>query len=171
MEHLKKIIRDIPDFPEPGIIFRDITPLLRDHASMLQVTEHLVAPFKDSSITAVAAMEARGFIFGSLAAQALNAAFVPLRKPGKLPFMTESEAYALEYGNASLEIHTDAVSSTDRVLLIDDLIATGGTAVAGCRLIERLGAEVAGCAFVIELDFLQGREKLNGYDIHTLLHY
>jgi len=171
MEHLKKIIRDIPDFPEPGIIFRDITPLLRDNASMLQVTEHLVAPFKDSSITAVAAMEARGFIFGSLAARALNAAFVPLRKPGKLPFTTESEAYALEYGNASLEIHTDAVSSTDRVLLIDDLIATGGTAVAGCRLIERLGAEVAGCAFVIELDFLQGREKLNGYDIHTLLHY
>lgn len=171
MEHLKKIIRDIPDFPEPGIVFRDITPILRNAGDMNLIVNGLLEPFLKDGITAVAGIEARGFIFGSLAAQALNVAFIPLRKPGKLPYQTEAESYQLEYGSATLEIHADAVGSNDRVLLIDDLIATGGTAAAGCRLVRRLGAEVAGCAFVIELDFLNGRDILTDTRIHSLLRY
>lgn len=171
MEHLKQIIRDIPDFPEPGIIFRDITPLLRNASDMSLVVNGLVDPFRNDGVTAIAAMEARGFIFGSLAAQLLDIAFIPLRKPGKLPYQTETESYQLEYGSATLEVHADALTASDRVLLIDDLIATGGTASAGCRLVRRLGAEVAGCAFVIELDSLNGRDVLADTRIHSLLHY
>lgn len=171
MEYLKAVIRDIPDFPKTGILFRDITPLLRDAQSLQTTVKGLVTPFHDSGITAIAAMEARGFIFGGLAANALGTGFVPLRKPGKLPYNTESESYELEYGMAQLEIHNDALNVGDRVLLIDDLIATGGTAAAACRLVERLGAEVVGCAFVIELDALGGRKVLSQYQIHSLLHY
>ena len=171
VESLKAKIRAIPDFPEPGILFRDITPLVADpHALKLAVT-HLIAPFKDDAIDAVAGMEARGFIFGSLAAWELGVAFVPLRKPGKLPYEVQSEHYQLEYGTASLEIHVDAVRPRQRVLLMDDLIATGGTARASCRLLEKLGAEVAGCAFLIELDALKGREQLAGRQVHTVLHF
>lgn len=171
MEHLKQIIRDIPDFPKPGILFRDITPLLANTETLQLTIKGLVEPFRDAGITAIAAMEARGFIFGGLAADELGTGFVPLRKPGKLPYDTISESYELEYGMASLEVHTDALNESDHVLLIDDLIATGGTALAGCRLVERLGATVAGCAFVIELDELQGRRILAHYHIHSLLHY
>lgn len=171
MEHLKQIIRDIPDFPKPGILFRDITPLLANTETLQLTIKGLVEPFREAGITAIAAMEARGFIFGGLAADELGTGFVPLRKPGKLPYDTISESYELEYGMASLEVHTDALNESDHVLLIDDLIATGGTALAGCRLVERLGATVAGCAFVIELDELQGRRILADYRIHSLLHY
>lgn len=171
MEHLKQVIREIPDFPKAGILFRDITPLLRNAQSLQMAIQGLVAPFRTAGITAIAAIEARGFIFGGLAADALGTGFVPLRKPGKLPFTTESEGYELEYGMAQLEIHSDALNSNDRVLLVDDLIATGGTAAAGCRLVERLGAEVAGCAFVIELDGLRGRRVLSRYKVHSLLRY
>jgi len=171
MEHLKQAIRDIPDFPKPGILFRDITPLLANTETLRTTVRGLVEPFREAGITAIAAMEARGFIFGGLAADELGTGFVPLRKPGKLPYDTISESYELEYGMASLEVHTDAINDSDRVLLIDDLIATGGTAQAGCKLIERLGAHIAGCAFVIELDALNGRERLAGYRVHSLLHY
>lgn len=171
MEQLRQIIRDVPDFPKPGILFRDITPLLADTESLQMAVKGLVAPFREAGITAIAGMEARGFIFGGLAADELGTGFVPLRKPGKLPYETISETYELEYGMASLEVHTDALDAGDRVLLIDDLMATGGTALAACRLVERLGASVAGLAFVIELDALNGRQLLADYHVHSLLHY
>lgn len=131
----------------------------------------LVEPFRGDKITAIAGMEARGFIFGSLAAMELDIGFVPLRKPGKLPYDVQSISYDLEYGNAGLEVHIDAVNKGDRVLLVDDLIATGGTAAASCRLIEKLGADIAGCAFVVELDALNGRQHLAPYPVHSLVHY
>ncbi len=171
MERLRSKIRDIPDFPKPGIVFKDITPLVRDPASLRLAVHQLLHPFLGQPITAVAGMEARGFIFGSLVAWELGLGFVPLRKPGKLPHDVQSVAYDLEYGTASLEVHTDALGEGDRVLLIDDLLATGGTAKASCELVESLAAEIAACAFVVELDFLNGRDKLAQYPIHSLLHY
>lgn len=171
MQVLRDKIRDIPDFPKPGIIFKDITPLLKDPAVLHLAIKQLSTPFLDQNITAVAGMEARGFIFGSLVARELHLPFIPLRKPEKLPFNTQSISYDLEYGSTSLEIHTDALDKSDRVLLVDDLLATGGTAKASCQLIEQLGATVSAFAFLIELDFLQGRDALSDYPIHTLLHY
>ncbi len=171
MQRLKAKIRDIPNFPEPGIIFRDITPLVADPATMQLTVYQLLQPFLGETINAVAGMEARGFIFGSLAAWELSVGFIPLRKPGKLPYDVQSASYDLEYGTAALEVHTDAVNPGDKILLIDDLIATGGTAAASCKLVEELGGEIAGCAFVIELDALNGREKLSNYRVHSLLHY
>ena len=171
MQRIKDKIRDIADFPKPGIIFKDITPLVKDPATLRLSVHQLINPFLGRNITAVAGMEARGFIFGSLVAWELNLPFIPLRKPGKLPYDAQSISYDLEYGSTSLEIHTDAVNKNDRVLLIDDLLATGGTAKASCELIEQLGATVEALAFVIELDFLHGRDKLNNYEIHSLLHY
>lgn len=171
MDAIKAKIRSIPDFPKPGIIFRDITPLLKDPETLVRAVQHLVEPFGNHSVTAIAGMEARGFIFGTLAAAQLGVGFVPLRKPGKLPHQVESASYALEYGSASLEIHVDALDSSDRVLLVDDLIATGGTAAASCKLVERLGATITGCAFLIELDALGGRDKLAKHTVHSLLHY
>ncbi len=171
MQRLKDKIRDIPDFPEAGIIFRDITPLVADPAAMQLSVYQLLQPFLGETINAVAGMEARGFIFGSLAAWELGVGFIPLRKPGKLPYDVQSASYTLEYGSAALEVHTDAVNPGDRILLIDDLIATGGTARASCQLVEKLGGEIAACAFVIELDALNGREKLSNYRVHSLLHY
>ncbi|NCF27264.1 MAG: adenine phosphoribosyltransferase [Gammaproteobacteria bacterium] len=171
MQRLKAKIRDIPDFPEAGIIFRDITPLVADPAAMQLSVYQLLQPFLGETINAVAGMEARGFIFGSLAAWELGVGFIPLRKPGKLPYDVQSASYTLEYGSAALEVHTDAVNPGDRILLIDDLIATGGTARASCQLVEKLGGEIAACAFVIELDALNGREKLSNYRVHSLLHY
>ena len=171
MDRLRAFIRNIPDFPKPGIQFKDITPLVRDPA-MLRLTVHqLIHPFLGERLTAVAGMEARGFIFGSLAAWELGIGFVPLRKPGKLPYDVQAISYDLEYGSASLEVHMDAVTSSDRVLLVDDLIATGGTAAASCELMEKLGAEVAGCAFVVELGGLGGRTKLSRHRFHSLLKY
>ncbi|MGE0384602.1 MAG: adenine phosphoribosyltransferase [Gammaproteobacteria bacterium] len=171
MDRLKARIRDIPDFPKPGIVFKDITPLVKDPATLRLAVHELVHPFFGERITAVAGMEARGFIFGTLAAWALGTGFVPLRKPGKLPYDVHEISYDLEYGSAALEVHVDAFEPGDRVLLVDDLIATGGTAAASCALIERLGAEIAGCAFVVELDFLGGRAKLGDRRVHSLIHY
>jgi adenine phosphoribosyltransferase len=171
LHRLKAKIRDIPDFPEPGIIFRDITPLVADPAALQLSVYQLLQPFLGESINAVAGMEARGFIFGSLAAWELSVGFIPLRKPGKLPYDVQSASYELEYGSAALEVHTDAINPGDKILLIDDLIATGGTAAASCELVENLGGEIIGCAFVIELDGLKGREKLSHYRVHSLLHY
>ncbi len=171
MDRLKSKIRDIPDFPKPGIIFKDITPLVKDPDALRLSVHSLIQPFLGKDITAVAGMEARGFIFGSLVAWEMGIPFIPLRKPGKLPYDVQSVAYDLEYGSASLEAHIDAFTPADKVLLIDDLLATGGTAKASCELVEKLGATVRACAFVVELDFLNGREKLDGYEIHSLLHY
>ena len=171
MHRLDAKIRAIPGFPSPGVVFRDITPLVADPAATQLAVYSLLQPFIGEPINAVAGMEARGFIFGALAAWELGVGFVPLRKPGKLPYDVQSQAYELEYGCASLEVHIDALNAGDKVLLIDDLIATGGTARASCRLIEQLGGEVLGCAFVIELDELGGRDKLAGYRVHSLLHY
>ena len=171
MIQLKDKIRDIPDFPKAGINFKDITPLVKDPAALRLAIYQLLHPFLGRKITAIAGMEARGFIFGSLAAWELGVSFIPLRKPGKLPYDVQSISYDLEYGSASLEAHIDALDETDNVLLIDDLLATGGTAKASCELVESLGARVEACAFIVELDFLKGREKLAGYEIHSLLHY
>ena len=164
-------IRAIPDFPEPGIVFRDITPLLADPAAMAFAAAELTRPFAQENVDAVAGIEARGFIFGALVARELSAPFVPIRKAGKLPYRTLSENYALEYGVDTLEMHTDAIARGARVLIVDDLIATGGTAAATCTLIERTGGEVAGCCFVIELDGLDGRKRLVGRRVHSLLRY
>lgn len=171
MNRLKDKIRDIPNFPKPGIVFKDISPLVKDPATLRLAVYQLLTPFLGRDITAVAGMEARGFIFGSLAAWELGVSFIPLRKPGKLPYNVQSISYDLEYGSATLEAHIDALDKNDRVLLIDDLLATGGTAKASCELVESLGATVEACAFIIELDFLQGRDKLTGYEVHSLLHY
>ncbi len=169
MERLQARIREIPDFPRPGILFKDITPLLRDPAALRLAVHQLLHPFLGENITAVAGMEARGFIFGSLVAWELAVGFVPLRKPGKLPSDVHSVSYDLEYGAASLEVHRDALGPGDRVLLIDDLLATGGTARASCELVERLGAEIVACCFVVELDGLGGRRQLARYPVHSLL--
>lgn len=171
MERLKNKIRDIPDFPKPGIVFKDITPLVKDPAALRLAVHQLLHPFLGRDITAVAGMEARGFIFGALVAWELGVPFVPLRKPGKLPYDVQSVSYDLEYGSAELEVHIDAVDKNDKVLLIDDLLATGGTAKASCELIEKLGASIVACAFVVELDFLAGRERLKDYEVHALIHY
>jgi len=171
MEKLKAKIRDIPDFPKPGIMFKDITPLVQDPACLRTAVLELIKPFKDASITAVAGMEARGFIFGSIAAWELGIGFIPLRKPGKLPYDVQSVAYSLEYGEACLEAHIDAIKPGDRILLIDDLLATGGTAKASCQLVEKLGGEVVACAFVIELTMLDGKDQIQDYPIHSLIKY
>lgn len=171
MERLLSKIRTIPDFPEPGVQFRDITPLVADPAAMKVAVNSLMHPFHGERIDAVAGMEARGFIFGSLVAWELGAPFVPLRKPGKLPYDVQSKSYALEYGEAALEVHVDALEQGHRVLLIDDLLATGGTAAASCELVESLGAEVLALAFVIELDELNGRARLGNRRVHSLLHF
>ncbi len=171
MERLKAHIRNIPDFPKPGIQFKDITPLVKNPMMLRLAVNQLIHPFLGEEITAIVGMEARGFIFGSLAAWEMGIGFVPLRKPGKLPYDIQSVSYDLEYGSASLEVHTDALDSNDKVLLVDDLIATGGTAAASCQLIEKLGAEVFACAFVVELDDLNGRDLLSQYRVHSLVHY
>jgi adenine phosphoribosyltransferase len=168
---LEAFIRNIPDFPKPGIQFKDITPLVRDPAMLRLAVHQLIYPFLGERLTAVVGMEARGFIFGSLAAWDLGVGFVPLRKPGKLPYDVQNTSYDLEYGSAELEVHIDALDENDRVLLVDDLLATGGTAAASCKLIEKLGAEIAGCAFVVELDELKGSEKLSKYRVYSLIHY
>ena len=171
MDRLRNKIRDIVDFPRPGIIFKDVTPLIADPATLRLSVHQLIHPFLGRNINAVAGMEARGFVFGSLVAWELGLPFIPLRKPGKLPYNVQSVSYDLEYGSATLEAHVDAFSPNDRVLVIDDLLATGGTAMASCELIEKLGAKVEACAFVVELDFLEGRERLSNYEVYSVLHY
>ncbi|MCE5277979.1 MAG: adenine phosphoribosyltransferase [Planctomycetaceae bacterium] len=169
MIELAKVIRDVPDFPKPGIIFKDITPLLASAEAMDQCIGDLVAPFRDKGIRAVVGIESRGFIFGAAAACRLGAGFVPVRKPGKLPAKTLSISYELEYGTDSIEIHADALVPGQRVLMMDDLLATGGTMAAACHLVEKLGAQIVGVAFVVELCFLPGRAKLAGRDVHSLI--
>jgi len=166
---LRRFIRDIPDFPKPGILFRDITPLLADARALERAIELLAEPFAEAGIDIVAAVEARGFIFGSAVAKALGAGFVPIRKKGKLPFQTHSVSYGLEYGEDSVEVHTDAVQPGSKVLMVDDLLATGGTMAAACELIEKLGAEIAGLTFLIELADLNGRDLLKQYSIHSVI--
>lgn len=171
MDRLRAKIRDIPDFPKPGILFKDITPLVNDPATLRLAVHQLLHPFLSQDISVVAGMEARGFIFGSLVAWELGVGFVPLRKPGKLPYDVHSVSYDLEYGSATLEAHKDALGVGDRVLVVDDLLATGGTAKASCSLLENLGAQVVACAFLIELTELNGRQQLEQYPIHSLLRY
>jgi adenine phosphoribosyltransferase len=168
---LKEYIRSIPDFPKPGIMYRDITPMLKSAAAMKEVIRRLAEPFRDANISSVLAAEARGFVFGAPLAMELGAAFVPVRKPGKLPFETESLHYDLEYGSDTLEIHSDAVQHDDRVLLVDDLLATGGTIEACQELANKQGAAVIGAAFVIELAFLNGHERLGDTTVHSLIRY
>jgi adenine phosphoribosyltransferase len=168
---LKKLIREVPDFPKRGILFYDITTLLKDKLGFARLIDALSANYIGKEIDLVLGMEARGFIFGPALAYRLNAGFVPVRKPGKLPAETVKVSYDLEYGSNALEIHKDAVAKGERVLIVDDLLATGGTAVATAELAKALGAEIAGFAFVVELDFLNGREKLANYDVFSLLHY
>lgn len=169
MIKLEDYIRDVPDFPKAGIVFKDITPLLGDSAALDECVERLVEPYRDKGIDAVAAVESRGFIFGTVAACRLGAGFVPIRKPGKLPAKTFSATYELEYGTDRIEIHADAIKASAKVLMIDDLLATGGTMAAACDLVKRLGGDIVGVAFVIELCFLHGREKLAGYDLRSLI--
>jgi adenine phosphoribosyltransferase len=168
---LKSYIRSIPDFPKPGIMFRDITPLLADPKAFQSVIDQFAGHYKDAGITAVVSAEARGFIFAAPLALALGVRFIPVRKPGKLPFETRAFHYELEYGTDSLEIHTDAITKDDTVLLIDDLLGTGGTMEACVKLVEHSEAKIAGCAFLIELDFLKGREKLRPHESFSLIHY
>jgi adenine phosphoribosyltransferase len=171
MEHLKALIRDVPDFPMEGILFRDVTPLLRDPSGLRQVVDAFAARYRGQGIDVVAGIESRGFLFGAPLALALGVGFVPIRKLGKLPADRITREYALEYGTNALEMHRDAVNPGERVLLIDDLLATGGTARAASELIEELGARVAEIAFVIELAFLNGRAALDGRPVHALLAY
>ena len=168
---LKKLIREVPDFPKKGILFYDITTLLKDKLGFARLIDALSEHYIGKEIDLVLGMEARGFIFGPALAYRLNAGFVPVRKPGKLPAETVRVSYELEYGSNSLEVHKDAIRKDDRVLIVDDLLATGGTAVATAQLASGLGAQIAGLAFVVELDFLRGREKLAKYDVFSLLHY
>ena len=171
MDSIKRLIRDIPDFPKPGIIFKDITPILGDPAAMARITGAFEREFEAVKPTRIVGIESRGFIFGAVLATALELPFTPVRKPGKLPYDKISVSYTLEYGQGSLEMHTDGVTSDDRVLIIDDLLATGGTAAAACELVERVGAQVVGLGFVVELQFLNGREKLGGHNVLSLVTY
>jgi len=164
-------IRDVPDFPKPGILFKDITPLLKSPEAMLEVEERLLEAFRGAGVTLVAGIESRGFIFGTALARRLGVGFIPVRKAGKLPAATLSHSYALEYGEDTIQVHADAAGSWDRVLIVDDLLATGGTAEATVTLIEKLGAEIAGIAFVVELVFLGGRARLAPHRVESLLTY
>jgi adenine phosphoribosyltransferase len=169
--NLKSLIREVPDFPKPGINFYDITTLLQNPAGLRAVIDDLGDAYKGKGIEIVAGIEARGFIFAPAVAYALNAGFVPIRKPKKLPAPTERVEYELEYGTDILEIHKDAIAPGQKVLIVDDVLATGGTAKAVTHLVEKLGGSLVGLSFVIELDFLKGRDKLPGYTVNSLLHY
>lgn len=170
LPHLLRLIRDVPDWPKPGIVFKDITPMLRDPSGLALAVEQMANPFRGMGIDLVAGAESRGFIFGTAIAQALSAGFIPIRKPNKLPFNTHSVAYDLEYGTDTLEIHTDAVHAGQKVLMVDDLLATGGTMKACCDLIQTLGGQIVGVTVLIELTFLDGRRTIAPYDdIHAVI--
>ena len=171
MENLRALIREVPDFPKPGILFYDITTAVKDPQGMALMADALEEAAAETRADLVTGMESRGFLFGPLLATRLGSGFVLMRKPGKLPAATASVGYGLEYGTDSLEVHVDAIPPGQRVLIVDDLLATGGTAAAAVELVEKLGGEVAGLLFVIELDFLNGRKKLAGYPVKSLLHY
>jgi len=171
VEHISSLIRDIPDFPEPGVVFKDITPVLADAEAMAELIEAMAAPFIDLGVSKVAGIEARGFTLAAPVAGRLGAGFIPLRKPGKLPHETVREEYELEYGTDALEVHVDAVRPGERILIVDDVIATGGTAAAAIRLLKGIGAEVVGFAVFIELVFLNGNQYLDGVPLHALVRY
>lgn len=171
MIQLEHFIRDIPDFPRPGILFKDITPMLENNEAIKYALRQLLDLLGNQKIDKVVGIEARGFFFGTLLAEKLDAGFVPIRKPGKLPFDTLKELYVLEYGMHALEIHEDAIQKGERVLLHDDVLATGGTAAAACALIEKLGGKIVQCNFLMELGFLRGKEKLAKYSTASLIHY
>jgi len=170
-ELLRSLIRDVPDFPKPGIMFKDITPLLRDPQGLDASVMLLAEPFRNQGVTRVAGIESRGFIFGSCVARILGAGFVPIRKPGKLPWTKRSHEYELEYGKDKIEIHDDALSPDDRVLIIDDVLATGGTLAAAIKLVQEFDAQLVGAATVIELSFLDGRRKIGDVSFHSVLSY
>ncbi len=171
MDDLKRHIREIPDYPKPGILFYDITTLLRDPWALRTTVDRFAERFIGEHVDKVVGMESRGFLFGPILAYNLNAGFVPVRKPGKLPSEVVTESYALEYGTDSLEMHDDGISSGERVLIVDDLIATGGTAKATAKMVEAVAGEVIGFGFIIELTFLKGREQLAGYEVESLIRY
>ena len=164
-------IRDVPDFPKKGILFKDITPVLSDIDTLRASVKEMAAPFMDLEIDVVVGIESRGFIFGAPIADVLNCSFVPVRKPGKLPWKTESVSYELEYGTDALEIHEDAITEGQNVLIVDDLLATGGTAEATCKLVSKLGGNIKGLSVLIELEALNGRKRLNQYNVHSLVQY
>ena len=170
-DQLKNLIREVPDFPKKGILFYDITTLLKDKAGYATLIDVLAERYIGKGVDLILGMEARGFIFGPALAYRLSAGFVPVRKPGKLPAATTRVEYDLEYGSNVLEVHEDAIEKGQRVLIVDDLLATGGTAGATAQLATKLGADIAGLAFVVELDFLKGRDKLKPYDVYSVLHY
>jgi adenine phosphoribosyltransferase len=171
VDRLRSLVRDVPDFPQQGIVFKDITPLLGDEVAFSTAIDMIVVHFGRGNVDKVVGIEARGFILSSPVAYHFGAGFVPVRKAGKLPWESEAEEYELEYGTETLEIHRDAFIPSERVLIVDDVLATGGTAQATARLVERLGAKVVGIAFLIELRFLKGREKLEGYEVLSLLSF
>ena len=169
--NLQQYIRSIPDWPKPGILFRDITPLLADPKAFAAAVDALCEGFTKADVDYVAAVEARGFIFGAAVASKLKVGFVPIRKKGKLPFKTESITYALEYGTDTLQVHSDAIEKGSKILMVDDLLATGGTMAAACKLIEKIGGQIVAISFLIELADLAGREKLGKYNIKTVISY
>jgi adenine phosphoribosyltransferase len=171
MDTLKAKIRHVPDFPKPGILFYDITTLLNDAQGFRDTVEAIAGPYRDKGIEQVVGIESRGFILGAAVANALGAGFVPIRKPGKLPSKCHREEYALEYGTDSLEIHEDAVGRGQRVLVVDDVLATGGTAKAAAGLVRKVGGDIVGLSFLIELNFLNGRSKLTGEEVYSVLQY
>jgi adenine phosphoribosyltransferase len=171
MEEIKKYIRDVPDFPKPGILFKDITPLLQHQETFRRVIDLFSKRYEGKGIDRVAGIESRGFVFASVLAYVLKKSLVLVRKTGKLPWKKVSETYDLEYGTDTIQMHEDAVSKGDRVLLVDDLLATGGTSKAACQLIEKMGGKVLECAFVVELEFLKGREKLRGVEAFSLVKF
>ncbi len=168
---LEKFIRDVPDFPQKGIIFKDITTLLKEKNAFQHVIHLMEEKYKDKNVHKIVGIESRGFIFGGVLAYNLGCGFIPARKPGKLPAETIKEDYSLEYGTNTLELHVDAIEEGENVVIVDDLLATGGTAQAVAKLVERLKGNILGIEFLVELDFLKGREKLNGYTINSYLHY
>lgn len=171
MNNLKKLVRDVPDFPKKGIIFKDITPLLQDPKGLREAIETISSHYNDRKIDMVVGAEARGFILAPTVAFNLGAGFVPIRKPGKLPYEKISMSYALEYGTDTLEMHKDGIKKGQNVLMVDDLLATGGTMAACCKMVESLGGNIIGCAFLIELTFLDGKKTLNKYDVFSIIKY
>ena len=171
LDRVRSLIRDVPDFPQEGIVFKDITPLLGDEAGFSAVIDMMVVHFGRGNVDKVVGIEARGFILASPVAYHFGAGFVPVRKEGKLPWETHSEEYALEYGTATIQVHTDAISPGERVVIVDDVLATGGTAAAAAALVEKLGGKVVGIACLIELSFLKGRDRIRDYDFFSLITY
>jgi len=171
MKYIRNLIRDINDFPKKGIVFKDITPVLSDIKALRIAVKEMANPFSKSKVDVVIGIESRGFIFGTPIADILNASFVPVRKPGKLPWKTEKISYDLEYGIDSLEIHKDSIQEDQKILIVDDLLATGGTAEATCKLVSKLKGNIVGLTVLVELEFLKGRKKLNQYNVHSLVKY